>query len=114
MFLAFLSVTSFLLELFFVICVMVQQEAAGCLALGCGEQQGLSGDSKGGSHSQSLSHCPSQDMGSQQHQDSPCPGISMGPMAGLAGLLPLGVNGVLGPRQGRGSPGVVAGTIRTV
>lgn len=37
-FVVFLSLTSFLLELFFMVRVMVQQGAAGSLGLGCGEQ----------------------------------------------------------------------------
>lgn len=83
-FVAFLLLASFLLEWFFMVRVMVQQGTAGSLGLGCGEQQGLPGDSKAESHSQS---CPSP-----QHWTAPA-------QAG-GGTPGSDLNGVWGPRQG--------------
>lgn len=45
---------------------------------------------------------------------APAQASPWGPRLGWQVCSPWGVNGILGPRQGRAHPGVVAGTIRTV
>lgn len=101
---AFLPLTSFLLELFFMVRAMVQQEAAGSLGLGCGCSGGSLGMAGLDPTARTCPTATARMWDSQGTRTAPAQASPAGPMARLADSAPPGVEWGPGPQAGQEEP----------